>query len=174
MKHKLKKAALAGAIALAMAIPASATTFDADALDKFVETASACIIGQVTNIEHEQRGSFVVTMATVQVSRTAFGSTASEIKVMIPGGPIPNSKIPVAVTVAGAPQLNVGQNFMLVLNDAQNANEYTVAGLSEGAIAVVNTADGPQVSLPNSQGRMTLDSAIEGINTLRDGEAGLE
>ncbi len=170
MKLKLRKSVIGGVMALALAMPATASTLDAAALDNYIDNATACVVGEVTAIEYEQRGPFIYTKSTVSVSDTAFGSTASEITVLTLGGPIPNMAVPVAQVAAGVPSLHKGQELMFVLDATGQSNEYTIAGLSAGAINIVNGAAGPQVALAGGQGRISLDQAIETMQAIRDGE----
>ena len=166
MKSKLRKGVIAGVLALSLAMPATASTFDAAELDNFIENATACVIGEVTAIEYEQRGPFMYTKSTVSVSDTAFGSTASEITVLTLGGPIPNMAVPVAQVAAGVPTLRKGQELMFVLDATAQGGEYTISGLSAGAINVVDGA----VALSNGQGRISLNDAITTMQAIRAGD----
>ena len=166
MKNKLRKGVIGSVLALALAMPASASTLDAAALDNYVENATACVVGTVTAIEYEARGPFMYTKSTVSVSDTAFGSTATEITVLTLGGPIPNMAVPVAQVAAGVPTLHQGQTLMFVLDATAQSGEYTIAGLSAGAINVANGT----VALANGQGRMSLNDAIDTMQAIRAGD----
>ena len=170
MIKKIKHAAIIGAAVLALHMPASATTFDSEALDSFIGSATACIVGKVASIEYVTRSGLVFTKATVTVTDTAFGRTASEISVLVPGGQVPNTKFPIAQIVADAPILRSGQDLMLVLNSIPQDTAYAVAGLSSGAINILDNGAGPQVALAGNQGLITLADAIEDIQAIRDGE----
>lgn|GEM_PF-3770063 len=166
LKSKLKKGLIAGALALTLAMPATASTLDAAALDNYIENSVACVIGEVTAIEYEQRGPFMYTKSTVSVSDTAFGSTPSEITVLTLGGPIPNMAVPVAQVAAGVPTLRKGQELMFVLDATEQSGEYQISGLSAGAINIVNGT----VALADGQGRISLNNAISTMQAIRAGE----
>lgn len=170
MISKIKKGVVITATALAMVLPASATTFDSEALNSFVKTATACVVGKVTSVEYVTRSGIVFTKATFAVTDTAFGSTSSEISVLSPGGVLPNTKFPVAQVIAGAPSLRSGQEMMLVLNATpESGNTYAIAGLANGAINVINNGSGPQVALAGGQSVITLADAMEDIQSIRNG-----
>lgn len=170
---KIQTIAVAGAAMLAMGMPASASTFDSEVLDTFVETATACIVGDVTSTEFVTKAGLVFTQATVAVTDTAFGSTASEVKILIPGGRVANTKFPIRQSVAGAPSISVGQKMMLVLNATPESNSYAIAGLANGAINIVDNGSGPQVALGGNAGLITLSEAISEIQEIRAGDSAL-
>ena len=164
---------VAGAAMLAIGATASASTFDSEELDTFVESATACIIGEVTSTEFVTNAGLIFTQATVTVTDTAFGSTASEIKVLVPGGPVANTKFPIRQSFAGVPTVSTGQKMMLILNATSESNSYAIAGLASGAINIVDNGSGPQVVLGGNAGLITLSQAISEIQDIRAGNSTL-
>lgn len=165
MKKNIKRMIIASVATLTLSVSAGASTFDTNALNSHVQTATDCIIGQVVSINHEMRHGFAVTLATVSVSKAAFGNASEEITVVVPGGPVANANVPVAQVFAGAPTLRAGKNMMLVLNEI-SSGEYVISGLSAGAINVVSGSNGPQIALGGG-GFISVTDAIESVRELR-------
>ncbi len=90
--------------------------------------------------EDDGRGG-VVTRVTVQVERYVSGADAEaqELTVMVPGGEVPGRG---GVYIAGAPQLVVGERYLLFLRRQHQQAVHWVVGLSQGAMLVYPAADG--------------------------------
>jgi hypothetical protein len=79
----------------------------------------------------------LVTAVTVEVSESLKGGVAGRIEVLLPGGADANRRIPVAMTYAGAPQMQGNEEVFLFLTYDTDVNGYVVSGFAQGKFSIV-------------------------------------
>jgi hypothetical protein len=86
------------------------STFD---IDELSDSADQVVIGEVSMVESRRVVGGIVTEVTVDVSETLLGSPETELTLTLPGGRMGGE----ALTVSGVPQLLVGHDLLLFLDD---------------------------------------------------------
>jgi hypothetical protein len=89
-----------------------------------------------------------VTIVTVTVGEALKGEPGSSVTVALPGGIDANRRFPVAMTYAGAPQVQIGEDvFLFLARDPDIVSGLTVMGFSQGRFSIVADETGaPAVS----------------------------
>jgi hypothetical protein len=152
--------ALASAVSISAAV---ATTLDKMDLSELTKKAPVAVVGTVTASRTAQTAAGVVTIATVSVANSIWGTSAATLDVEIPGGAISKSKYRVAEVNAGAPALLSGQKALLLLTPVSGSGNFQIVGYNQGMFAVVNDA----VMLPNASRAMPLAAAMSEIRAAR-------
>lgn len=161
--------ALAIASILVSSEVASATMFEDIQLESFVEQSSLGVVGVVRSMDTTQRSGIMVREYTVAVSETVYGPAKSTIKVITPGGVIPNSRFNLVQVVDGSPNFHIGQEVMLVLRDMPNKVDYSVSGLSMGVLPVRRINGERYVSMNDGKGAVPISSAVQQLAEMRNG-----
>ena len=146
---------------------ASATMFENLQLKSFVEQSSLSVVGVVQSMDTAQRSGIVVREYTVAVSETVYGPTKATIKVITPGGVVPNSRYNLVQVVDGSPNFHIGQEVMLVLRDMPNKVDYSVSGLSMGALPVQRINGERYVSMNDGKGAIPISAAVQKLSEMR-------
>jgi hypothetical protein len=121
---------------------AGMTGYDAASLtnEELTQQSDRIVVARVvdTEIFWTADGRNLYTLVTVDVVESVKGDAITTLVVAIPGGIDANRKIPIAVTYPGGPQLGVGEQAVLFLNDGgdQVAGSYAIAGFSQGKFAI--------------------------------------
>ena len=145
MKNRWTTGLLALALASLLALPASASTFVAmDEID-LVAAADAVVVGEVIDIHSfwNQRGTLIVTEATVLIKEVVAGDAPAEITVRTMGGEVSGYK----VEAHGFPTFEPGQTQLMMLHRAADGS-LQVAGYRQGQFRVLQRADGTRVAMP--------------------------
>lgn len=105
----------------------------------------------------------LVTRVTFSVHERLKGRTDSTVTVDIPGGIDINRKIPIGMTVPGAPRIYSGERVLLFLSQRATASalagsaEQGIVGFSQGKFSVIEDAHGrPMVMTHTEKGVRSL------------------
>ena len=82
-------------------------------LDDLSDSADQVVIGEVSEVESLRVPGGVVTEVTIDVFETLVGSPEHELTLTLPGGRLGGETL----TVSGVPQLRVGHDLLLFLDD---------------------------------------------------------
>jgi len=138
-----------GALVLAIGVPeASATVIQQLTIEEMADRADAIVLGRHLESKSMWVGRMLVTRVTVAVSELLKGEAQSMVTVEILGGVDRNRKVPIAMTVPGAPRIHSGEDVILFLSRIAapaGAGEYEIVGFSQGKLSVVEDAQGRQV-----------------------------
>lgn len=143
--------AVPGLLAAALALtPAWATTVVERTETDLIEEASIIVTGQCTHLQSQWIDRNLVTIATIYVSEVLKGQAGPVVTVVLPGGIDANRRVPVAMTVSGAPQISVQEEVLLFLMpEARVANGFAIAGFSQGKYTLATEAKGQTVASQN-------------------------
>jgi hypothetical protein len=98
--------------------------------------------GHVKQVRSARLGGQLVTLAEIETEEILKGAPQS-VTVIVPGGVDMSLKHPVATIYPGSPQLLVGQELFLFLEQSElMAGGYTVVGFSQGALQVFHDSVG--------------------------------
>ena len=170
-----RKLALGGALAVPalLALPAGATTLEAVDFKELIHAADACVVGSVADSRTETVDGQVYTVTDFNVSKVGFGDVGSVVSVRVPGGEVSRSMFPVSEVVPGAPRFLSGQDYFLLLDDAQSlqpgfaaidaTDGFVPAGVFEGALSMA----GGRVNLPGLGNGLDAEEALEIVTTER-------
>lgn len=152
------------AATLFFCINLNATTLEQLSFENMVEKANACVMTKVINSTYQVRDGQSVTVTTLKVLKTAFGSTEQTISLVTPGGEKPMGRLKTSEVIAGAPRFfSQQENLMLVSLNSQT-NEYQIIGFNQGLFPIQSG----NVVLPQSAGgNMSITDAIETISEER-------
>src|SRR5262245_38839960 len=104
-------------LAFAVGVPeAAATTIKPLTIADLVAAADVIVVGQQLESRSVWVGRMLVTRVTVSVHERFKGQTDSTITIDIPGGIDMNRKIPIGMTVSGAPRIHSGERVLLFLS----------------------------------------------------------
>jgi hypothetical protein len=104
---------------------------------QLTDRADVIVIGRATGSASRWIGRTLVTAVTVQVTESLKGAVADRIEVLLPGGVDANRPVRVAMTYAGAPQVqNAEELFLFLTHDARVAG-YVVTGFAQGKFSIV-------------------------------------
>ena len=130
-----------------------------------VEQSNQILIGRCTNLQSRWEGRVLVTDATVEVEEWFKGEGQASITVTLPGGTDANRKVPVGMTYAGAPTLQVGEEaFLFLVGDAVYGR--VIAGFSQGKFSIIEDRGEKLVSRDLTTIRLTT-----GTGAVRGGTA---
>ncbi|TDF42273.1 hypothetical protein EYS14_05445 [Alteromonadaceae bacterium M269] len=158
--------------ALLMSSLSSATTLIQQSFDDMVQSASACVVAEKVSVEYLDVQGSMVTLTTFQVNDTAFGEVGETIVVRTAGGVKKRGKISTAEVVAGSPRFFDNSQSLLLLNENNGTNDYSIVGFSQGVFNVVETAQGALVNMPeNLGGSLSVDEAVDMMSARRSAGA---
>jgi hypothetical protein len=135
----MKRLASSLVLALAVAVPAHATTARQLSNEGLTETSELILIGRAESSRAVWIDRQLVTLVTVSVTESLKGSPGETVTVALPGGIDSQRRFPVSVTWPGAPTLQPQEEVFLFLVPWQEiaADSYTVAGFSQGKFSIV-------------------------------------
>ena len=145
-------------------------------VEDMVNQSDVIAIGSCVDTRSVWVDKALVTLATVSVTENLKGD-ASSLTVALPGGVDANRKIPVAMTYAGAPHMQPGENVFLFLTSGDEVpGSYTVAGFSQGKFSIVTDENGELVvsrdltktSLQDNNGVRRGQNNLLPLSTLKD------
>lgn len=124
----------------------SATTARRLSNGQLAQDADVILIGQVGETRSAWEGRTLVTLVTVTVTETLKGAPGQTVTIALPGGSDANRRFPVAMTYAGAPTMQPGEQVFLFLgHDDEIASGHVVLGFSQGKFSIVQDASGAAV-----------------------------
>lgn len=127
----------------ALHAPVGATTVVALSNEALAVNADLIVVGRCVGLQSVWEGRTLVTVATIAVGETLKGEGGSTVSVALPGGIDANRRFPVAMTYAGAPQMQINENVFLFLgHDPAIASGLTVLGFSQGKFSIAPDAGG--------------------------------
>ena len=136
-------------VALAVAVPeAKATTVKQLTTEELVKRAELIVFGRHLESRSVWVGRMLVTRVTVAVGELLKGQAQSTVTFDILGGIDTNRKIPIGMSVAGAPRIHSGERVILFLSRQQGitgSGEHEIVGFSQGKLSVVEDAQGRQM-----------------------------
>ncbi|HEY0511874.1 MAG TPA: hypothetical protein VGH73_08220 [Thermoanaerobaculia bacterium] len=152
--------AVPGLLVAILAVPALwATTAVERTETDLVQESAIIVTGRCTGLQSQWIDRDLVTVATIQVSEVLKGSAGPTVSVVLPGGVDTHRRIPVAMSVAAAPEIQQQENVLLFLTPEDRiAAGYAVVGFSQGKFTVAQGPAGKtlatqDLSALNLQGR---------------------
>lgn len=137
---------------------AGATTARALSNRTLAEDANLIVTGRCVGLRTVWEGRTLVTLATVEVTEVLKGDQVATVTVALPGGIDANRRFPVAMTYAGAPQMILGEEVFLFLNDGDGTSSgLTVLGFSQGKFSIIDDEQG-QKAVSRNLSAITLQS----------------
>lgn len=129
---------LACLLALALTVPASATTAARFSNEGLTGSAELILLGRAEASRSVWIDRQLVTLVTVSVSETLKGVAGPTVTVALPGGVDAQRRFPVAVTWPGAPTLSSQEEVFLFLVSADEVpGAHVVVGFSQGKFSIV-------------------------------------
>jgi hypothetical protein len=141
------------ALALAVAVPAGASTFIGLSTHELVASSNAVIQGEVLQVHSfwSKSGRIIVTEAIVRVTETVAGKSPSVVILRTFGGTVEGY----TVEAHGFPTFRKGQELLLfVSNQADGTAEVT--GYRQGQYRIVRDKAGVQVAVPTMENGVRL------------------
>lgn len=148
------------ALALAVAVPAGASTFVGLTHDEMVAQSDAVVEGEVLNVHSfwSRSGRLIVTEAIVRVNETIVGEAPTSIILRTFGGTVGGY----TVEAHGFPKFEKGQKLLLFV-DNQADGTAEVTGYRQGQYQIVRDRAGVNMAVP------TLEPGVRLLT--RDGRA---
>jgi hypothetical protein len=122
---------------LAFAAGAWATTLEQLSMASMIRQSTAIVRARVTGSSAARRGSNIYTFYRLDVLETLKASGAPPSEVAVPGGAVSG----IRQTVAGAPKLSDGQEYVLFLWTSPSGLTQAI-GLTQGVFTVLKNAGG--------------------------------
>jgi hypothetical protein len=141
-------------LALLVAAPLGATTLAQLSLADMIGQSTGIVRAKVTRSFASYRGSDIYTHYQLEVLENLKAAPAATADVAVPGGYLNG----VHQTVAGAPQLIVGQEYVVFLW-AGKSGMTQIIGLSQGLFQVRPNASGDPVLVRGGAGEMMVDAS---------------
>jgi hypothetical protein len=134
--------------ALAVIVPAQATTLRRASLDDLIQTSTSIVRARVAGSTTAQQGPLLYTHYTIQVLDRWKGPVAAQVDVQVP-------------KAAGAPQFTNGAEYVFFLWTGPSGANH-VLGLTQGALDVTKDAAGNTVVVRQPTEAMVLDPVTGG------------
>jgi hypothetical protein len=135
---------------LATTLPA--TTLEQLSMDDLIQKSTGIVRATVTGTYTAARGANNFTFYRLRVSETWKGPTVQQMEVAVPGGSLRG----VRQTVAGAPVLTTGQEYVLFLWTSRTGLTQVI-GLSQGMFQLRSDASGNTVVTRAASGEAMVD-----------------
>jgi hypothetical protein len=153
--------------ALVLSTMAEATTLLKLSLDEMVAQSTDIVRGRVRNCQAAQRGITIVTDCVVTVSERLKGTPAQTMAISVPGGLLKSARGKIRQVIAGAPEFNDRQEYLLFLWTGRNGVTQLI-GLSQGVLqigvqggqVVAQRAKTADVSFQDPSGREVEDDGV--------------
>jgi hypothetical protein len=142
------------AAAILAAATLCATTLQQLSLTEMIQQSTAIVRGKVARSLASYRGADLYTHYQIDVLETLKGGTGRQVDLAVPGGYLNG----VHQTVAGAPQLVVGQEYVVFLWTGKSGMTQAI-GLSQGLFSVRVDAGGNTVLVRPGAGEPMLDAS---------------
>jgi len=133
------------ALALAVAVPASASTFIGLTTDELVATSDAIVQGEVLQVHSfwSKSGRIIVTEAIVRVTETVAGKSPSAVVLRTFGGTVEGY----TVEAHGFPKFEKGQELLLFVSNQKDGTA-EVNGYRQGQYRIVRDKGGVLMAVP--------------------------
>lgn len=121
---------------LLVAGAATAGTQPSRSLEELVGESQTIVVGEAVAARSAWEEGALVTRYTIRVAETLKGTHESEIVVSVPGGVDRQRRIPVAMTIPGAPTFMANESLILMLRRARGVrpDDYVVTGFNQGVL----------------------------------------
>jgi len=141
----MRRAWFGVALALALALPAGASTFLAMSRDELVEKSSAVVTGRVVEVASfwNNEGTAIMTEAVIQIADSILGRVDSHVRVRTFGGEVDGYRI----VALGFPTFTRGEKLLLFL-EPQKGGVYKVLGYQQGEFRVRADETGREMAVP--------------------------
>ena len=147
----MRRLALTLLATLTLAVSLPATTLQKLSLDDMIQQSSRVVRARVTGARTALRGADIFTFYQIQVIEN-WKSDGPQLEVAVPGGAARG----VRQTVAGAPQLQVGEEYVLFLWTSRSGLTQ-VMGLGQGLFSVKADASGTMMLIRPAAAETMLD-----------------
>lgn len=117
-------------------------TLERLSLDDMIAKSTSIVRGQVAGASAAYRGTVIYTHFKVNVAQRWKGAAQGNEDVMVPGGTVNG----VRQTYPGAPQLKVGQSYVLFLWTSSTGATYTL-GFTQGVFTLPKDASGQTMAV---------------------------
>jgi len=134
-----------------------AATLERLSLSDMIAQSTAIVQGQVTGSYAAYRGTVIYTHFKVNVTQQWKGATQSTADVMVPGGVVNG----VRQTYPGAPQLAIGQQYVLFLWTSSTGATYTL-GFTQGVFSLAKDASSGQMMAARAPTSETILDPVTG------------
>lgn len=141
-------ALLCGALALALAAPAGASTFLQISREDLVAQAAAVVQGRVLEVSSfwNREGTAIMTEAVLEVEDTVLGPDRSHLRLVTFGGEVNG----LVIEAHGFPTFRKGQRLLLFLEPARKneAGAHRVLGYRQGEFEIRKDRQGRELAVP--------------------------
>jgi hypothetical protein len=132
--------------------PLRGATLERLSLEDMIAQSTSIVRGKVNASSTQFHGPVIYTHYKIQVAERYKGANSSEAEIIVPGGSVNG----VRQDVAGAPQLNAGDTYVLFLWKG-NSGWTHIIGLTQGLFQVGDGDDPAAVRIPSAE--LMLDRA---------------
>ncbi|MFN7993791.1 MAG: hypothetical protein U0Q18_09335 [Bryobacteraceae bacterium] len=122
--------------------PVWGATLERLTLDEMIAKSTAIVHGRVAGSYSAFRGSVIYTHFKINVTEQFKGSSQGAVDVVVPGG-LANG---IRQSYPGAPQLSVGQDYLLFLWTSKSGVTYTI-GFTQGVFTLPVDASGEVIAV---------------------------
>ncbi len=141
MRNVPKFARLALGVAIWLA-PVWGATLERLTLDDMIAKSTAIVHGRIAGSYAAYQGTVIYTHFSVNVLERWKGASQSTVDVLVPGGVVNGMR----QTYPGAPQLTVGQEYVLFLWTSSTGATYTL-GFTQGVFTLPKDASGQTMAV---------------------------
>jgi hypothetical protein len=141
MRYVPKFAGLALGITVWLA-PVWGATLERLSLDDMIAKSTAIVHGRISGSSAAYRGTVIYTHFSVNVLERWKGASQSTVDVLVPGGVVNGMR----QTYPGAPQLTVGEEYVLFLWTSSTGATYTL-GFTQGVFTLPKDASGQTMAV---------------------------
>ena len=131
---------------------ATAGTQPSRSLEELVGESQTIVVGEAVAARSAWEEGALVTRYTIRVAETLKGTHEAQIVVSVPGGVDRQRRIPVAMTIPGAPMFMANESLILMLRRARGARpeDYVVTGFNQGVLRAPATSEQSSVARSTS------------------------
>jgi hypothetical protein len=159
LKRKHRLALLTCGLLSAASAPALATTLLRMSFEDMAVDSAVVVVAEAAGTRVEQTENGVYTVTTFNVEDSVAGDAGATVDVAVPGGVFTSpSGIMLRESYPDAPAFAIGSEQFLFLG-AGSEGAYQVVGFSQGALNVVETAQGKAVRIPGENRLVGLEEA---------------
>lgn len=138
--------------ALALAVPAAASTFLELTQEELVAQADAVVQGRVIEVQSfwNKQGTAIVTEAVVEVEETVLGRERSHVRLVTFGGEVDGY----VIEAHGFPTFRKGQRLLVYLEPQRKSEDgaHRVLGYRQGELEIRKDRQGREIAVPMWEG----------------------